>query len=206
MSFIYVILQETWKLFCSYYYRLSFIASDLLISGLCSSVVFTVSFFCCQGTLHQHRIHDAKARRRKGRAFPHPDRHVQREREWRVHRTPPLCLLPGQSLQGEEEPGDKTLILCAASLYYHQVVTAAFASFSLKAPIESRRLTGRRWRRGHHRRRKNTSPLMKPPSWQRLASPFCCEYTNTHLQLKSSNHLKNVYFQDMLWMQLPLTF
>lgn len=59
---------------------------------------FCIVLVCCQGTLHQHRIHHAKARRRKGRAFPHPDRHVQRERERRVHRTPPLCLLPGQSL------------------------------------------------------------------------------------------------------------
>lgn len=55
------------------------------------------------GTLHQHRIHHAKAWRRKGCAFPHPDRHIQREWEWRIHRAPALCFLPGQSLQGEDE-------------------------------------------------------------------------------------------------------
>lgn len=36
--------------------------------------------------------------------------------------------------------------------------------FSLKVQTESRRLTGRRWRRGHHRKRKSISPPMKPQS------------------------------------------
>lgn len=39
--------------------------------------------------------------------------------------------------------------------------------FSLKALTESRKQTERRWRRGPHRKRKSTSPHMKPPSWQR---------------------------------------
>lgn len=55
-------------------------------------------------------------------------------------------------------------------------MTPTFTSFSLKVLIESRRLTGRRWRRGHHRKRKSTSPPMKPQSWQRLAFTYCSKW------------------------------
>lgn len=45
-----------------------------------------------------------------------------------------------------------------------------FFSFSPRGQTGSRRRTGRRWRRGLHRRKRSTSPLTRPPFSQRYAS------------------------------------
>lgn len=50
------------------------------------------------GALHQHRVHSQEARRGEGRPLQDPVGHVCPGRRRRVHRAPPLRILPNQSL------------------------------------------------------------------------------------------------------------
>lgn len=62
--------------------------------------------------------------------------------------------------------------------------------YSLKEQTGSRRQTGRRWRRGRHKKRKSTSPPMKPQSWQRLAQLLACHWSQP---AAANDQLKDIY-------------
>lgn len=81
-------------------------------------------------------------------------------------------LPPARSKSSRWGQWQEALVYCRTNIHDHHPNDPPpphMTCYSLKEQTGSRRQTGRRWRRGRHKKRKSTSPPMKPQSWQRLA-------------------------------------